>query len=517
MDKPTTNPIPEHAIRSVLIVGGGTAGWIAAAVLAKTFGRRLSITLIESEEIGIVGVGEATIPQIRHLNSYLGLDEDDFLRRTKASFKLGIAFEGWHHPHERYIHAFGDIGQPLGLAPYHHYWLRARALGDKASLWDASLNARAAFDNRFARLDRIGNSRLGGMRYAFHFDAALYARFLREQAEAMGVHRIEGMIEQVSLRENDGHIEAVTLRDGSRHDADLFIDCSGFRALLIEGALKTGYDDWSEWLPANRAIAVPSANAGAMRPYTRAIARKAGWQWQIPLQHRTGNGHVYASDWLSDDEAQAILLDNLEGEALAAPRLLRFATGMRKKIWNRNCIALGLASGFLEPLESTSIHLIQSVVSRLVQLFPDRHFAPSLIGEFNRQCRFESERIRDFLILHYHANRRVGEPFWDACRAMAIPDSLRRKIDLFRASGRIVREGDELFTEVGWLQILIGQGISPECWHPLADALDAAQLTEFHKNVRTLITRTAAGLPDHAAFLGRILSAQPKMLASTSL
>ncbi|GAB4121537.1 MAG: tryptophan 7-halogenase [Rhodothalassiaceae bacterium] len=491
-------------IRSVLILGGGTAGWMAAAVLAKSFGRALDIALVESDDIGIIGVGEATIPQIRTLNAFLGIDEDDFVRRTRASFKLGIAFEGWYRPDSRYIHAFGDIGQPLGILPYHHYWLRARALGSGIDLWDASLNARAAFAERMGRIERVGDTRLGGIRHAFHFDAGLYAKVLRGLAEGLGVVRHEGIVTDVALDGTSGHIRTLKLRDGREIGADFFIDCSGFRGRLIASALGIGYEDWSRWLPVDRAIAVPCAHDGRMRPYTQAIAREAGWQWRIPLQHRTGNGHVYVSALLSDEKAHAILMANLEGEALAEPRLLRFTTGIRSSVWHKNCVALGLASGFLEPLESTSIHLIQSFLGRFVQHFPRHAGETAPMALFNRQCRFEMERIRDFLILHYHANQRRGEDFWDDRREMAIPDTLAGKIALFRESGRIVREGDELFTETGWLQLLIGQGILPESWHPLADTLSESDLLAFHHSIAKIVARTAESLPTHAEFVAGI-------------
>ena len=498
----------QQPITSIAIVGGGAAGWMAAAVLSRALGREVAITLVESEEIGIVGVGEATIPQIRLINQFLGIDEDAFIRATKGSFKLGIEFNNWARLGDSYIHAFGDIGMPLGLLPFHHYWLRARAAGSDASLWDHSINARAAAEDRFARMEKIGASRLGGVKWAFHFDAALYAQFLRREAQGRGVVRVEGKIRAVEKNAETGFIEAVVLESGARVAAEFFIDCSGFRGLLIEGALADGYEDWTRYLPCDRAVAVPCAHGGRFRPYTQATARKAGWQWRIPLQHRVGNGHVFSSAHLSEDEATAILLENLEGEALAEPRTLRFTTGMRKSMWVRNCVALGLASGFMEPLESTSIHLIQSGISRLVNMFPDRSFDPALIAEYNRQQRFEFERIRDFLILHYHANEREDSEFWKACRAMAVPDALAAKIDLFRASGRIYREHEELFTETGWLQVLIGQRVTPRSYHPVADTLPQKDLDGFLKDIRTLIARAAAEMPPHAEFIARIAGAE---------
>jgi tryptophan halogenase len=499
------------AIQHVVIVGGGTAGWMTAALLAQALGPQVAIRLIESDDIATVGVGEATIPQIRHVNQFLGIDEDDMLRATQATFKLAIQFNDWRRIGDSYLHAFGDIGLPLGLIPFQHYWLRdvrgragapdVHGRTGAADLWAYSLNAQACHGNRFARMERVGSSPLTGIRHAYHLDAGLYGQYLRRRCDPRIVQRTEGKVVDVQLRAEDGFIESVRLESGEVIGGDLFIDCSGFRGLLIEGALKAGYENWQHWLPCDRALAVPSARVTPMRPYTQANARGAGWQWRIPLQHRTGNGHVYCSEFISDDEAAAQLLANLDGEALAEPRPLRFTTGMRRQFWNRNCVALGLASGFMEPLESTSIHLIQSGVSRLLALFPDRHFDPALSAEYNRQTRFEYERIRDFLILHYRATERDDSPFWRHCAQIAMPESLQRKLDLFRSSGQIVREGEELFTEVGWLQVMLGQGIEPVRHHPLANNLAPAQLAEFLGNIRTLIGRAVATMPDHARFV----------------
>ncbi|MBU4433192.1 MAG: tryptophan 7-halogenase [Alphaproteobacteria bacterium] len=493
----------DQRIRQVVIVGGGTAGWMAAATLAKTLDRSVAIRLVESDEIATVGVGEATIPQIKLFNSVLGLDEDDFVRETQATFKLGIEFVDWGKPGDRYLHAFGAVGKDLGLIPFHHYWLRHRQAGGDSSLWDYSLNAQAAGDNRFGRLASVGQTRLPGLAYAFHFDAALYARYLRRYAEQRGVVRTEGKIQSVALREPDGFVAAVVLDSGEAVGGDLFIDCSGFRGLLIEGALKTGYEDWSHWLPCDRALAVPCGRTAPLLPYTRSTARTAGWQWRIPLQHRTGNGLVYCSRHLSDDEAAATLLANLDGEALADPRPLKFVTGRRKRFWNRNVVALGLASGFMEPLESTSIHLIQSGLSRLISLFPDKRFSPAPIDEYNRQAGIEFERIRDFLILHYKATTRTDTAFWRDCAAMAIPDTLARKIDLFAQAGRLYREDEDLFAEVSWLQVLLGQGIEPLGHHPLADGLSDDQLAGFLDDLRQILGGAARALPDHTAFIAR--------------
>ncbi len=493
-----------NPIQRVVIVGGGTAGWMTAALLARALGPQVQIRLIESDEIGIVGVGEATIPSIRLVNQFLGLDEDDLLRATHGTFKLGIEFNDWRRLGDSYMHAFGDIGLPLGLIGFHHYWLRdvhGRERSGAPDLWAYSLNAAAARQHRFGRMERVGSSPLTGIKYAYQLDAAAYAQYLRRHIDAGIVQRIEGRIVDVHLRAEDGFIESVQLASGERVAGDLFIDCSGFRGLLIEGALKTGYDNWQRWLPCDRALAVASERVAPMRPYTQASARTAGWQWRIPLQHRSGNGHVYCSQFISDDEASTQLLANLEGAPLADPRPLRFTTGMRRQSWNRNCVALGLSAGFMEPLESTSIHLIQSGVSRLLALFPDRHCDAALRNEYNRQTRFEYERIRDFLILHYKATERDDSPFWRQCAQMEIPESLARRIALFRGNGSIFRDADELFTEVGWLQVLLGQGIEPQRHHPLADTLDQGQLDEFLGNIRTLVDRAAGTLPPHERFV----------------
>jgi tryptophan halogenase len=493
----------ESAVRRVVIVGGGTAGWMAAALLARGLGRACEICLIESAEIGTVGVGEATIPQILHINAFLGIDEDELMRFTHGTYKLGVQLNDWGRVGDSYLHAFGDVGLPLGLLPFHHYWLRSRAQGDTHSLWAYSLNAAAAASNKFARLDKVGNSPLGGIRYAYQFDAARYARYLRERIPDGAVKRVEGKVVEVKLRGEDGFVESLRLERGEIVAGDFFIDCSGFRGLLIEGALKTGYENWQHWLPCDRALAVASARAVPMRPYTQAFARTAGWQWRIALQHRTGNGHVYCSSLISDDEAAAQLLANLESEPLEDPRPLRFVTGMRKLQWNRNCLALGLAAGFMEPLESTSIHLVQSGIARFLGMFPDRHCDPLLVETYNRQTRFEYERVRDFLILHYKATERDDTPFWRQCGAMDVPEALTRRIGLFRRTGLIFREADELFTETGWLQVLLGQWIEPAHYQPLADALEESKLQAFLSDIRTLVNRTVERLPMHDDFVAK--------------
>lgn len=492
----------ESAIQRVVIVGGGTAGWMTAATLSKLFPRGLELILIESDEIGTVGVGEATIPQIRLFNATLGLDENDFIQKTQGSFKLGIEFVDWTRLGHRYMHAFGPVGgRDLGIVQFYQYWLKLKSQGKAGELGDYTFNTVASRLNRFMRPINKPNSPLSQIYYAFHFDASLYARYLRGLSEARGVQRLEGKITDTVLRPENGHIHSVRLNDGREVTGDLFIDCSGFRGLLIEQALKTGYEDWSDWLPCNRALAVPCSSASPFTPYTRSTARKAGWQWRIPLQHRTGNGYVYCSDYISDDEAAATLLANLDGKALADPRPLRFVTGMRKRFWNRNCVAIGLSSGFLEPLESTSIHFIQSSIAKLVAFFPTRAFSECDIDEYNRQVQFEFERARDFILLHYKANERDDSPFWIRCREHAIPDSLAHKIDLFKSHGRIFREHEELFTEVSWIQVLLGQNVMPEGWHPMVDLLDQHELEQFVGGIQGVMQRAAEVMPDHAAFI----------------
>ena len=497
----------DNRIRDVVIVGGGTAGWMAAAALSATMGEQLRIRLIESEQIGTVGVGEATIPAIRLFNGLVGIDEDQFLKASQGSFKLGIEFLNWGSIGESYMHVFGQIGQSLDLIEFWQYWLRGRKEGVAEPLGKYSFNENVARAGKFARMPRIPNSELEGIGYAFHFDASLYARFLRGLAEGNGVVRTEGMITKVNQHGESGFVRSLTLESGEEIAGELFIDCSGFRGLLTEQTLGTGYVDWSHWLPCDRAIAVPSANVGPPRPYTQSIAHQAGWQWRIPLQHRTGNGHVFCSAHMDEDEATRILLANVEGQPLADPRTIRFTTGMRERAWNRNVIALGLASGFIEPLESTSIHLVQNGIARLLSHFPDRNFAQVNIDTYNRRIAYDYERIRDFIILHYTANQR-DEPFWRYLREMELPESLRAKIDLFKATGRVFREQEELFAEVGWFQVLVGQNILPDTYHPLADVLTGEELSGFLNDIRTIVSAPVPRLPSHAEFIAHTCAAK---------
>ncbi|WP_237062844.1 tryptophan halogenase family protein [Microbulbifer zhoushanensis] len=491
----------DKIIREVVILGGGTAGWMTAALLVKMLGKSINITLVESERIGTVGVGEATIPPILNYNQALGLDEQDFLRETKGTIKLGIQFEDWFRRGESYMHAFGSIGKNFPFCDFHHFWKRSRERGDDSSLWDYSLNYQAAKQNKFGHLAQIPGTSLPGISYAYHFDAGLYAQYLRRYAESKGVKRIEGTVSEVDVKPDNGFIDSLVLEGGQRVGGDLYVDCSGMAALLIEKKLGTGYEDWSHWLPCDRALAVPSAAVKPIIPYTRSIAHEAGWQWRIPLQHRTGNGMVYSSRHWSDDQARDALLASLDAEPLDEPREIRFRTGRRRKQWNKNVVSIGLSSGFLEPLESTSIHLVQSAAIRLVKSFPHAGVCPAEVAEFNRQSRVELERIRDFIILHYKANQRRDSHFWRECERMDIPATLGDKIELFRKTGKVFRDYDDLFTEVAWQQVMIGQGIIPEDHHTIADSLSEAQLADLMSSLRTLIGGTVQKLPDHEAFL----------------
>jgi tryptophan 7-halogenase len=495
-------------VESIVIVGGGTAGWMTAALFAKMLARTVQIRLVESDDIGTIGVGEATIPPIRAFNDLLGLDENDFIRRTQGTFKLGIEFVDWWKRGHRYMHGFGRIGQDLGTLRCYQCWLRMRKLTTVPDLAKFSINVSAAYAGKFMRsVPDMKSSPLADIVHAFHFDAGLYARFLRDYAEARGVVRTEGKIRQSLLREPDGYIDAVVMESGERIGGDLFIDCSGMRGLLIEQALHTGFENWSHWLPCDRAIAVPCESDGSLLPYTRSTALKAGWQWRIPLQHRTGNGHVYASAFIGDDEATSTLLGNLDGKPKAEPRLIRFTAGKRKKMWNRNCVAVGLSGGFLEPLESTSIHLIQTTILRLMRYFPSREFHQADVDEFNRRAHFEYERIRDFIVLHYKAMQRDDSPLWDYCRNMAIPASLQAKIDLFRSHGRIFREQDELFAEESWLQVLMGQGIEPLDYDPLVDQRPLDEVSRFLSDVETIIGKCLAVMPSQKDYVAKTCAA----------
>jgi tryptophan halogenase len=489
-----STPDGDIRIRNVVIVGGGTAGWMSAAALCKALANQpVSIRVVESDEIPTVGVGEATIPQIRVFNQLLGLDEAEFMSRTAATIKLGIEFVDWWKLGHRYIHPFGVFGEDLGHIPFHHYWLKLFQRGEAQDIGAYSLPYSAAQAGKFERRPDLT--------WAIQFDAGLYAKYLREYSEKRGVRRTEGKVVTTKLRGEDGFIESVQLESGEVIAGELFIDCSGFRGLLIEQALQTGYEDWSRFLPCNRALATMSESAPRISPFTRSTAHKAGWQWRIPLQHRIGTGHVYCSEYTSDDEAVATLLGNLDGACLMEPKPLRFVTGRRRKLWNRNCVAVGLSSGFLEPLESTSIHLIQASIARLLRTFPNKRFEQADIDIYNRHCHTDYERIRDFIILHYKATARDDTPFWRYCGAMPIPDMLQEKIRVYEASGRIHREDEELWMTPNWLAVMHGQGIRARDYDPLVDNVPIDAVRSRLENLRVRIAKTVAEMKTHEEFL----------------
>lgn len=496
-------------VKNIVIVGGGTAGWMAAAALAKVFRGTLSIRLVESEQIGTVGVGEATVPHLKRFNQLLEIDEAEFVRTVKGTFKLGIEFVDWAQVGDRYFHGFGTIGHDYGVLPFHQYWLKARQRGIAADLGAYSLHTLAGPRGKFmvSAEDVPKESPLADIAYAYHFDAGLYAKYLRRYAEQRGVRRTEGKVVDVRLRGEDGFVESVVLESGEHIEGDLFLDCSGFRGLLIEQTLHAGYEDWSHWLPCDRAVAVPCENVGPPTPFVRCTARGAGWTWRIPLQHRTGNGYVYSSSHIGDEEAAATLLQQLDGPAMGEPRVLRFTAGQRRKVWDRNVVAIGLAAGFLEPLESTSIYLIQSGIARLVNLFPDAGFSPVVIDRYNAQTAFEIERIRDFIILHYCATQRADTPFWNYCRTMEIPEPLAETIRLFRDSGRFFRNAEEMFALTSWVEVMIGQGILPRAWHPAVDQTPDAELKQLMDDVQRVIAACVEAMPTHQQFIARCCAA----------
>lgn len=499
----------ERPIRSIAIIGGGTAGWMSAAAISKSFGRKIDVVLVESEEIGTIGVGEATVPHLSAFNHLLEIPEAEFVRETKGTFKLGIQFKDWGKIGDSYIHGFGTIGRDLGLLPFHQYWLKARAEGHAKDIGYYSLNTLAAPLGKFMTppSDAPPNSPLAEIAYAYHFDAVLYARYLRKRAEAQGARRIEGKVVNVDQHSESGFVESVQLESGEIISADLFLDCSGFRSLLIGGTLGIEFDDWTRWLPCDRALVTPCEKVAPPTPYTRSTARKAGWQFRIPLQHRTGNGHVYSSQFSSEDEAADILLENLDGRALGDPKLLRFTTGKRRKLWHHNVIAIGLAGGFLEPLESTAIYLIQSGINRLMSLFPNADCDPALQDVYNEQSTFEYERIRDFLILHYHATERRDSEFWNYVRTMTVPETLKSKIDLFNADGQFFRNGDELFGLTSWVQVMLGQGIYPRTYHPAVDWVAKNDMLALVDHVERVVASNVQLMPLHQAFIERCCSA----------
>jgi tryptophan halogenase len=484
-------------LRRIVIAGGGTAGWMAAAAISRTMGRAVDVTLVESDAIGTVGVGESTIPPLVTFHRLLGINEADFMRATQATFKLGILFDDWKEVGHTYFHSFGLTGKDHWSAGFQHFWLYGREKGHDAPYDEYCLELKAALAGKFAHLPD------DGMNYAYQLDSTLYARFLRGIAEGEGTRRIEGKIARVELNGENGHIAALELESGARIEGDLFLDCTGFRALLIERALHAGFDDWTHYLPCDSAIAVQTESVRPAFPYTRAMAHDSGWQWRIPLQHRTGNGIVYCSRYLDRDAALERLLGNIEGPTLTKPNFLAFAAGARRRQWHRNCVAIGLAGGFMEPLESTAIHLIQRAVLRLVRMMPLSEISARDIAEYEDQQRQDMLQIRDFLILHYKATERRDSPFWRQCASMPIPDTLAHKIELFRETGRVFRKNEELFAENSWVQVMMGQGIEPRAWHPIAEKLRDDELARLLALLRDNVTKTVSGLPAHEAYVAR--------------
>jgi len=494
-----------NPIRKIVIVGGGTAGWMTAAPLALQLGGPCEIVLVESPDIGTIGVGEATLPTIRYYNDLLQLDHADFIRKTQATFKLGIEFKDWGHVGNRFFHGFGDFGPPINGRPAHHYWLRlARSVDRMPDLEDWSMPSRMARENKFMMPTDAQPRITDAFTFGYQFDAGLYAAYLRDYAMARGAKRVEGTITGVDQHPETGFVTTLRLADGRTIDGDLFIDCSGFRGLLIEGTLKAGYEDWSEHLPCNSALAVPCARVEPLTPYTRSTAKGSGWIWRIPLQHRTGNGHVYSNAFTTDDQARQDLLDGLDGEALDEPRQLRFVTGKRKNSWVKNVVAIGLSAGFVEPLESTSISLIETGVGTLLELWPDRDFRPELAAEYNRKIGSRYESIRDFIIMHYKLTKRDDTEFWRYCANMTIPDSLAHQIELFRETGRITILDPDSFGQPSFVSMLTGLGVEPKRYDPFVDTVDMRELHGHFAGLRDLIVQTVARMPAHGAYLDKI-------------
>jgi len=494
--------LSENNIKNIVIVGGGTAGWMAAAALTRILPHPdINIRLIESEQIGTVGVGEATIPHIKYFNELLGLQEDDFVKKTNATFKLGIEFVDWDQLGKAYIHPFGEYGMDMEGVRFHHFWLRHKALGNQNSVDDYNLQIMAARAGKFQRPQNIQNSPLSKIAYAFHFDATLYAKFMRGFAEARGVKRTEGKVVNVNQNSETGFIESLKLEDGQTISGEFFIDCTGFLGLLIEKTLKSGFEDWSDVLPCNRAVTVGSEKIADPIPYTRSTAKTAGWQWRIPLQSRTGNGYVYCSDYISDDEAAATLLDGLDAKPLGDPRILKFKTGVRKEPWKKNVLSLGLAAGFMEPLESTSIHLIQTAIARLMTHFPDKHFSQAGIDYYNQRTQLECEQIRDFLILHYCVTQRDDSPFWQYCKNMKIPETLKQRIDVYKENARLYRHDNELFSEVSWFAVMNGQSLFPKLYHPNVNIMPQDELDKRMSDIRRVWAKCLDQMPSHQSYI----------------
>lgn len=490
------------SIENIVIIGGGTAGWMTAAALSRlTQGNKTKVTLIESESVGTVGVGEATIPPFVDFNKLLEINESELLSEAQGTYKLGIQFVNWGQQGDSYFHPFGNYGYEIDGVSFHQIWMKYRMNGDPRPLHAFSPETIAAMHRRFEPTKGQTRGDLPPINYAYHLDASRYAQFLRKYSEKRGVTRVEGFVDDISVKAENGFVDSVTLRNGKKISGDFFVDCSGFRGLLIEQTLKSGYEDWTHWLPCDRAVAVGSQTEEAPLPYTRATAHSAGWQWRVPLQNRLGNGHVYCSKYMSDDEASQILMDNLDGEALSDPKQLYFKTGRRKKFWNKNVVAIGLSAGFMEPLESTSIHLINTAIKKLVSVLSLDEITPVQESIFNRLTVKEYARIRDFLILHYCATTRSDSPFWDYCRTMSLPESLQEKIDLYKLNGQVFREEDELFTETSWVAVMMGQGLFPQGYNPMVDQFEAGSLSnevsEIEKSIRFLVSQ----MPSHGDFL----------------
>jgi tryptophan halogenase len=491
----------QHKVR-VIVVGGGTAGWMTAAALTKLLPSRCSVHLVESEAIGIVGVGEATLPHIRSFNERLGINEAEFMAGTRATFKLGIEFRNWGKIGDSYIHPFGTFGRGSGEVDFHHYWTRLyRSAAGAAPLDEYSVACTMAYMNRFRLPDPDPSKLESTFSYAYQFDANLFAPFLRRVAEQQGAKRTEGRIVDVELDSETGNVAAVLLESGERIDGDLFVDCSGFVSLLLGKSLDEPFEDWSQWLPCDRAVAMPCRTRTALTPYTSAIAMESGWRWRIPLQHRTGNGYVYSSQFISDEDARAALASAVEGEPIAEPRVLKFKAGRRRRSWVANCVGVGLSSGFLEPLESTSIYLIQAAITSLIELFPNPEIVPADRDEFNRLIDLEYDRIRDFLILHYHATERSDTPFWDYVRTMQVPDSLKDKMDLFRKRGRIAKYREGVFLDASWIAVYVGQGVIPGGYDLRAELPSPAQLRDAMAAFREEVRTSAEAMPDHRAHI----------------
>jgi tryptophan halogenase len=491
----------DNKIKKIIILGGGTSGWMTAAALGKTFkNTSVSIQVIESEQIGTVGVGEATIPQIQYYHQLIGIDENEFMKQTQATFKMGIKFVDWGKIGSDYHHAFGQSGKDIGGVKFYQYWLKMKALGKAKKYEDYTLNALASEEKRFMRSIDAGNSPLSNISYAFHFDASLFAKYLRKLSEGWGVKRTEGKVTKVN-QQNNGFIKSLTLEDGSEHHADFFIDCSGFKALLIGEALTSEFEDWGHWLPCDRAVAVASKSVEEPWSYTQAQAHQAGWQWRIPLQHRVGNGHVYSSKFMSDEEAKKILLDNIKGQPLAEPKLIKFKTGHRKESWKNNCLSIGLSSGFLEPLESTSLHLVQYGIEQLLHFFPTMSFDQEDINEYNKQANFEFERIRDFIILHYKVTSRDDSDFWNYCRTMEVPETVTQKIEQYKKNGHIFRFENEMFDYPSWFQVMNGQGLIPQGYNPFVDALSEQQLEAAMNNISSVMRKSVDFMPSHQEYI----------------